>query len=258
MSGSGGPGVGPDVAHSSPQAVFTSFKLPKPGPTGPVSGAPSPAVAAAAAAAAGIPLGFPFSSAGLPLAMSGAPPPSFVIAPTTTSATTSSPTNVLNAPLGGLPAMAQQLQAMVAEKKAEERRSPSPQAQKRPQSPPSSGSPLSGEATPAKQAKLDLGAEQSATLDNTSIGSDGSPPKGGSVAQIKARGTYYPLTAFPTSMPQGAVMRKDASPPRERASGSSGESTTARQGRFLVTAACELTSEPCSACPQRWGCSSRL
>ena len=32
---------------------------------------------------------------------------------------------------------------------------------------------------------------------------------------IKARGTYYPLTAFPTSMPQGPVMRKgDESPPR--------------------------------------------
>ena len=38
---------------------------------------------------------------------------------------------------------------------------------------------------------------------------------------IKARGTYYPLTAFPTSMPQGPVMRKeDESPSRtEAASG---------------------------------------
>ena len=38
---------------------------------------------------------------------------------------------------------------------------------------------------------------------------------------IKARGTYYPLTAFPTSMPQGPVMRKeDESPSRtESASG---------------------------------------
>ena len=36
---------------------------------------------------------------------------------------------------------------------------------------------------------------------------------GGSKA-IKAKGTYYPLTAFPTNMPQGPVMRKgDESPP---------------------------------------------
>ena len=35
---------------------------------------------------------------------------------------------------------------------------------------------------------------------------------------IKARGTYYPLTAFPTSMPQGPVMRKgDESPPHHEA-----------------------------------------
>ena len=37
--------------------------------------------------------------------------------------------------------------------------------------------------------------------------------QGGSKA-IKAKGTYYPLTAFPTNMPQGPVMRKgDESPP---------------------------------------------
>ena len=29
----------------------------------------------------------------------------------------------------------------------------------------------------------------------------------------QARGTYFPLTAFPTSMPQGSVMRRDSSPP---------------------------------------------
>ena len=40
---------------------------------------------------------------------------------------------------------------------------------------------------------------------------EGSPSTKG---LIKARGTYYPLTAFPTSMPQGPVIRPDASPPR--------------------------------------------
>jgi hypothetical protein len=42
--------------------------------------------------------------------------------------------------------------------------------------------------------------------------SDESPPK--IQGLIKARGTYYPLTAFPTSMPQGPVMHRDDSPPR--------------------------------------------
>ena len=43
--------------------------------------------------------------------------------------------------------------------------------------------------------------------DKGEAASEDSPPK--SQGLIKARGTYYPLTAFPTSMPQGAVMRKD-------------------------------------------------
>ena len=37
-----------------------------------------------------------------------------------------------------------------------------------------------------------------------------SPPKYGSAGKIKASGIYYPLSAFPTSMPQGPVM---SSPP---------------------------------------------
>ena len=43
----------------------------------------------------------------------------------------------------------------------------------------------------------------------------------GGAKAIKAKGTYYPLTAFPTSMPQGPVMRKgDESPtPNEPLSG---------------------------------------
>ena len=42
----------------------------------------------------------------------------------------------------------------------------------------------------------------------------GTPPKNQGL--IKAKGTYYPLTAFPTNMPQGPVMRRAGeSPPRE-------------------------------------------
>ena len=40
-----------------------------------------------------------------------------------------------------------------------------------------------------------------------SSGEDMTPPKNQGL--IKARGTYFPLTAFPTSMPQGPIMRKD-------------------------------------------------
>ena len=46
------------------------------------------------------------------------------------------------------------------------------------------------------------------------LSSEGTPPKNQGL--IKAKGTYYPLTAFPTNMPQGPVMRRvGESPPRE-------------------------------------------
>lgn len=46
--------------------------------------------------------------------------------------------------------------------------------------------------------------------DQTNTSLETSP---GGAKAIKAKGTYYPLTAFPTSMPQGPVMRKgDESP----------------------------------------------
>ncbi len=53
------------------------------------------------------------------------------------------------------------------------------------------------ESTPTK----DINKARDDSLEDT-------PPK--QQGLIKARGTYYPLTAFPTSMPQGAVMRKEA------------------------------------------------
>ena len=47
------------------------------------------------------------------------------------------------------------------------------------------------------------------------LSSEGTPPKNQGL--IKAKGTYYPLTAFPTNMPQGPVMRRvGESPPREQ------------------------------------------
>ena len=39
-----------------------------------------------------------------------------------------------------------------------------------------------------------------------------------SVVKAKAKGTYYPLTAFPTSMPQGPVMHKDGDKSGDRPS----------------------------------------
>ena len=39
-----------------------------------------------------------------------------------------------------------------------------------------------------------------------------------SVGKAKAKGTYYPLTAFPTSMPQGPVMHKDGDKSGDRPS----------------------------------------
>ena len=59
-----------------------------------------------------------------------------------------------------------------------------------------------------------LGSKPSGIRKDESGNSSLETSPGGSKA-IKAKGTYYPLTAFPTSMPQGPVMRKgDESPPR--------------------------------------------
>jgi hypothetical protein len=47
--------------------------------------------------------------------------------------------------------------------------------------------------------------------ENESSSEEVTPPKNQGL--IKARGTYFPLTAFPTSMPQGSIMRRDSTPP---------------------------------------------
>ena len=52
-----------------------------------------------------------------------------------------------------------------------------------------------------------------------------SPPKYGSAGKIKASGIYYPLSAFPTSMPQGPVM---SSPPTTTLSNEGSANTSGR------------------------------
>ena len=101
-----------DLNHHSPQAVFTSFKLPKPG---------APANVSSATAAGQLPPGL--FAPRFPL------PPSLDVEAPSSSSTAA---NVLSAPLGGLPAMATQL-AAAAKKKTEDLnqilspgRSPSP------------------------------------------------------------------------------------------------------------------------------------
>ena len=81
-----------------------------------------------------------------------------------------------------------------------------------------------------EEEKLDLDQERSITPEDSLLKSDNNsndnkadadsgdestPPKNKGL--IKAVGTYYPLTAFPTNMPQGPVMRQAQSPPRTEA-----------------------------------------
>jgi len=82
----------PDL-HGSPQAVFTSFKLPKPGPGGPLDMAmPMP--------------GSPFGLGNrFPIPMSCFP------TSTSPSSVINSVSRVMSAPLGGLPAVASQMAA---------------------------------------------------------------------------------------------------------------------------------------------------
>ena len=174
--------------HGSPQAVFTSFKLPKPGdpqtpPGGPGPGLGpgplSPAGASNSVGAAG------FGSRLFPMGL-GNPPSNSVHA---------SPPKV-SAPLGGLPALADQILMQHQQRKEEESNNnkPDPGSREVSRSPPST--------PPPSKRKPDGDSS-----------SEGTPPKNQGL--IKAKGTYYPLTAFPTNMPQGPVMRRGESPPRE-------------------------------------------
>ena len=177
--------------HGSPQAVFTSFKLPKPGDPqtppggpgpglGPGPGPLSPAGASNSVGAAG------FGSRLFPMGL-GNPPSNSVHA---------SPPKV-SAPLGGLPALADQILMQHHQQRREgesNNNKPDPGSREASRSPPST--------PPPSKRKPDGDSS-----------SEGTPPKNQGL--IKAKGTYYPLTAFPTNMPQGPVMRRGESPPRE-------------------------------------------
>ena len=126
----------------------------------------------------------------------------------------SSPPKV-NAPLGGLPALADQIlmQQAIQLKDRDDLEAREDNNNRLGVSP--SRSPLPASPPPSKtrgSGGLEAG---------DSSGSEGTPLKnqGG---QIRPKGTYYPLTAFPTSMPQGPVMRCE-SPPHEEMPASSGE-----------------------------------
>ncbi len=176
--------------HGSPQAVFTSFKLPKPGQPGGGSG--GPATTPSPAEFPSLPLSpvtsmpsglgsrlFPMGMA--PVPQSGLPK--------------------IQAPLGGLPALADQL-SQQAKKESPVKASQDDEGKDEEEKEPAERSPPS---TPPPAKRRNEGTESGSN-------SDDSPPK--NQGMIKAKGTYYPLSAFPTNMPQGPVMRRDESPPR--------------------------------------------
>ena len=196
---SGMPGSTGDL-HGSPQAVFTSFKLPKPG--GSTPGEPSPGATAPPGVIPPGP-GSPitsnpgFGSRLFPLGL-GNPPNN----PTNHVQTT--PPKI-NAPLGGLPALADQLLMQQSQNKANLSNNIAEESESNNNKSPreGSGSPP-GTPPPGKRKLDDVDGESDV---------EGTPPKNQGL--IKAKGTYYPLTAFPTSMPQGPVMRQGGeSPPR--------------------------------------------
>jgi len=197
--------------HGSPQAVFTSFKLPKPG---------------------NMDMHMPMQ--GSPFGLGSRFPMPFPTTTTTPSGGLSSSPRVMTAPLGGLPAVDSQMAArqqqqqqhqhdqamkMLSQQHQQQQQQLQQQQQhSRHLSSPDrlsddgddcrSVSPKSIPTTPKSGGNRN--SEGDVKQEGNS--SDESPPK--IQGLIKARGTYYPLTAFPTSMPQGPVMHRDDSPPR--------------------------------------------
>ena len=184
--------------HGSPQAVFTSFKLPKPGdPQTPPVGGPGGPLSPATANNSG------FGSRLFPMGL-GNPPVSVNV-----SGLQTTPPK-MSAPLGGLPALADQLLMQNKQKRDSEESNNNKTDNGPRDAAPERGSPPS--TPPPMKRKADGGDSSS----------EGTPPKNQGL--IKAKGTYYPLTAFPTNMPQGPVMRRGESPPRDpNAGGNSGD-----------------------------------
>ena len=140
-----------ETHHTSPQAVFTSFKLPKPGSGASPSQLQLPSTTTTTTVAAEPPL--------LPVRYGSSPNP-----PTSPQLPSTPPASKMSAPLGGLPGMVSQLDT-------------------------------SDKMDATSPAKMDQ--------------DDNSPRNlAGGLIKAKAKGTYYPLTAFPTNMPQGPVMHQ--------------------------------------------------
>ncbi len=199
--------------HGSPQAVFTSFKLPKPGSMDHMHMPPMP--------------GSPFGMG------SRFPVPASYFQTTTTHSggITSSP-RVMSAPLGGLPAVDSQMAARQQQQHQQQQQQQqqqhlhqqtmkmmSQQPPNRHMSSPDRGSDdeddcrsISPKSLPTTPKSGVPRTSEGGDVKQEGNSSDESPPK--IQGLIKARGTYYPLTAFPTTMPQGPVMHRDDSPPR--------------------------------------------
>ena len=176
MGGSGSDMIG------SPQAVFTSFKLPKPG---------------------NMDLNLPTSPFGR------FPPMPFQ---TTTTTPSGSAPRVLSAPLGGLPAVDSQVAAR-QQQQHQQQHHHYQQPQRRLSTPDRDSDDdddqdADVDVSPAKISRI----SETESRHDRGGSSDESPPKAQGL--IKDKGTYYPLTAFPTTMPQGPVMHRDGSPPR--------------------------------------------
>jgi len=169
-------GGGSAGAPGMPQAVFTSFKLPKPGTAMAPTDFSAPAYSSSAMGMTNSPFSFSVSPLRPPV-------PHFT---TTTQFDIKPPgPEVSGINLGPTP--------------PEE----TPHAPTAPQPQQEDGIQKVQESNNNNQSE------------NESSSEEVTPPKNQGL--IKARGTYFPLTAFPTSMPQGSVMRSTASPPASEA-----------------------------------------
>ena len=149
---------------------------------------------------------------------------------------------VFSAPLGGLPAMESQIEEATEDKSLngnalDKSGINEDSDDENLSSDPTDDAIEGNNNNEAKTNPNSLGSKSSTALrKDESANSSLETSPGGSKA-IKAKGTYYPLTAFPTSMPQGPVMRKgDESPPRNESAPGKTYLTKSRLGifRFVI------------------------
>lgn len=205
---SGYPGSNAEL-HGSPQAVFTSFKLPKPGQPGsgllaPNNDYPGPPQLPRLPQFPQLPVSLVSTSTNQSGLGSRLFPMGLISPPGMQPMEQPSPPKV-SAPLGGLPALEDQI--MSRQKMVEDaHRNSEDEFERSQRSPPSTPPPSKRRAAEGEPG---------------TPSSEDTPPKNQGL--IKAKGTYYPLTAFPTNMPQGTVMRqRGESPPRSSEGPNSG------------------------------------